>query len=104
AQIAPRAVVMQQKTKRPVQFEITDLTRRGRRRFGNDRADRSLTETFGRLRLRSRSGQLRWVERTSSHPRSGHSQRANPLAVVRTADFVLPQNLPYAPWTTTSPS
>jgi len=27
AQVAPRAVVMQQKTKRPVQFEITDLTR-----------------------------------------------------------------------------
>jgi len=27
SQVAPRAIVMQQKTKRPVQFEITDLTR-----------------------------------------------------------------------------
>ena len=32
-QVAPRAVVMQQKTKRPVQFEITDLTRQSVREW-----------------------------------------------------------------------
>ena len=35
--IAPRAIVMQQKTQQPVQFEIPG--HRGRRRAGNGRAD-----------------------------------------------------------------